>query len=269
MGLVYKYVSGQMGGIMGNQIKPYANPGQVVMGVTQCVYDAGKPSADVPAADITAEEVDTLAHKLDTLAADYQNDAIAKAIAEVFPSIVLTVRRVKKETGSIFSGILGNGANLDIKWLRAKDIGYTILNPALTAVSGIYGGVTPPGGGYVSTYLQTFVANTAQSIIPAQRMLQWAACIHIGLYETIEIPKITDVTFTLDGQPTGPQSVFFDSRRMAGESYDTSFVRFEKPVMVSPMRLQQVSLMPNISGDSKPEMISLVVARISDLIATV
>ena len=269
MGLVYKYVTGQLGGSMGNQVKAYASPGQVVMGVTQCVYDAGKPSADVPAADITTEEVDLLAHKLDTLAADYQNDAIAKAIAEVFPSIVLTVRRVKKETGSIFSGILGNGANLDIKWLRPKDIGYSILNPAATATCGIYGGVTPPGGGYVATWLQTFVANTAQHLIPSQRMLQWGACLHIGMYEVVEVPKITDVTFTLDGQPTGPQSTFFDSRRMAGNSYDTSFVRFEKPVMVSPMRLQVVDVMPNISGDSKPILISLMVGRISDLIATV
>ncbi len=243
-----------------NIIRPYTE--SVVSGYTQAVIEPGKFAVDVPVAPLTGDEVDLLVHKLDNqLALSTQQDAIAKMIAEELPSIILMARMVKWQASGAFAGVLGAGLNLDMMWLRPKDVGGILLNPAATGGLGLYGG-TSAG---VYTWLQTFVANTKQSIIPAQSMSQYAGVIHLGFFDAIQTPKVDAVQFTLAGVPTPPQSLFMDARRENGGDYDNSFVRFEKPVIVGPLQKQLIEVMPNVSGDSKLELLSLVVARVQDL----
>ena len=255
MGLIYETCKRQ------SWIKPYADQGLTVRGWSAALLQAGKSEVDVPAADISANEVEALALKLDQMFPDSQNDSIARWVAAEFPSIVLTVRRVAKETGGIFGGILGAGGDLDIKLLRAKDIGNAILSSGGTGGTGAYAGT----GAAVYTYLYTFTANVAVDLIPAQKMIQYAGVIHLGWKTSIEIPKISDVVVYLDGNQTGPQSVMIQ-RRTVDQSPTEGIFKFEKPVIVQPLRQQEVKLNPNITGDDKPELISFLVARISDLI---
>lgn len=250
-------------------IHDYASPGLVLDGWKESVVQPGKAEMAVPVADMTAAEVDLLMHKLDNLALTQQNDAIAKMCAEEIPSVITMVRRVKKESGGSFSGILGAGTNLDLFWLRPKDIGGPILNTAAAGALGMYTGA----GGGIFTWLVNaastggvFVANAARLMIPGQAMLQWAACLHLGLQDTIDIPKCNMIQFTIAALATPPQSLFCNNKRKQGQSYDNSLCRFEKPIMVSPLTTQIVSIMPNIAGDSRPELLTLVCARIQDIL---
>ena len=241
-------------------IKPYTD--SVVSGYTQAVVEPGKFAVDIPVAPLTQDEVDLLCHKLDNqLALSTQQDAIAKMIAEELPSIIMLVRMVKWQASGAFAGVLGAGLNLDMMWLRPKDVGGTLLNPAATGSKGLYGGTSAA----VYTWLQTFVANTKQSIVPEQSMSQYAGVIHLGVFDSIETPKVNAVQFTLAGIPTPPQSLALDARRENGECFDNSFVRFEKPVIVGPLQKQLVEVMPNISGDTKLQLLTLLVARVQDL----
>ena len=256
MGELYQAVS------KAGLITDYSSPGLNFAKCQSALISPGKSDVNVPAADISLAEVDVLAHRLDQMASSRQNDAIAVAIAEEFANIVLLVRRVKKETGGTFAGTLGAGADLTALWLLPKDVGGTILNSAPAGALGLYGG----GGGAVFTWLATFVANTTAPIIPSQQMIQWAGVLHIGLLDNVDVPKIQAARITIAGQTAPKETLMMDNRRQNGDSYNTSFIRFEKPWFVSPLTTQQIDLMPGPAGDSRPELVSILIARIQDLV---
>lgn len=253
MGLIYKANTGLL--------KSY--PDQTIR-VKKALMQTGQGEVDVKAAALTQEEVEIILLKLDQLAQSRQEEAVATMLAEEVDSILAAVRMVKDETKEPFMGIQGLGTSLDITWLRPKDIGdTTMLNKAGTANLGLYGGTS--GGVY--TWLHSFVAGTAENIIPTQTMIEEAAVVHLGLIDTIDgVPKVNGIIFTLQGVDSPRQSISLNIRNGAGQ-YALPFARFEKPIIIGPEKQQKVQLIPYITGDSRVELLSLLITKASLLIA--
>jgi hypothetical protein len=227
---------------------------------SKALIEPGKGEAEVKLAPLTSEEVNAILLKLDILASEKANPAIAAMIAEEMESILIAIRMVKSETKASFAGILGAGSNLDIKWLRPKDVGGSLLNSAGTSSKGLYSGTS--GGVY--TWLNSFTANTSDDLIPSQTMAEEAAVIHMGAIDPVEVPKIESIKFTLAGIASPAQSTPFNIRKTLGTE-DLPVVRFEKPVIVGPEKTQAIDVMPNITGDSKFQLLSFLIARAQDL----
>jgi hypothetical protein len=249
MGLVYQATKGLI------KAYPQESPNW-----EKALIEPGKGKAEVKLAPLSADEVEMILLKLDQLAMSTQHEGIAKMVAEEAESILIAIRNVKTEAKAAFAGILGAGANLDIMWLRPKDVGGSLLNPAATASKGLYGGTS--GGVY--TWLNTFTANTSAEIIPEQTMAEEAAVIHLGVIDPIEVPKINAIRFTLAGIPAPAQSTPFNIRSTFG-SDTVPFVRFEKPIIIGPEKTQKIEVMPNISGDSKFQLLSLLIGKAEKL----
>ncbi len=251
MGLVYQAAK--------DQITSYD---EGVVPWSKALIEPGRKEARVKAAQLSLEEAEQIILKLDQMAMSRQHEGIAAMLAEEMESILLAVRLVKTETKEEFTGILGVGANLDIAWLRPKDVGGTKLNSAQTASLGLYAGTIAA----VYTWTQTFVANTAQDIIPEQTSAEEAAVIHLGAIDPVEVPKIDMMTPYLAGIAAPAQSTPFNVRKGFGVQ-EMPFIRFEKPIIVGPEKKQRISLMPNISGDSKFQLLSLIIARAQEMSA--
>jgi hypothetical protein len=224
------------------------------------MIEAGKVAAEVKLAPLSSAEAKRLILKLDTLAMEKANPLIASIVAEEVQSIITLVRMVKAETKAEFMGILGSGANLDICWLRAKHVGSSLLNSAGTASKGLYGGTS----GGVLSWLHTFTAGTSEDLIPSQTMAKTAGVIHLGFMDPIEVPKVEAVQFRIANIPTPAQTLNFNVRLSFGTE-SLPVARLEKPVLYGPEKLQQVTVFPNIDGDSKLQPISFLVAKAEDL----
>ncbi|RLC73313.1 MAG: hypothetical protein DRI26_01100 [Chloroflexi bacterium] len=222
----------------------------------------GQDVATIKAAELTKGEVEMIMLKLDQMAMSTQHEGIANMVAEEFESILTAIRMVKTETKEPFRGLLGFGAQLDIVWLRPKDIGGSLLNAPGTASKGLYGGTS--GGVY--TWLNTFTANTAAEVIPEQTMAEEAAVIHLGAIDPVEVPKCNAITFTIAGVSAPAQSLPFNIRQTFSDN-SVPFVRFEKPIIIGPEKKQKVEVMPNISGDSKFQLLSFLIAKAESLTA--
>lgn len=241
-------------------IKPFSDTNIVVR---KALVQTGQGEIKVKAAELTAEEVEAILLKLDLLANSWADEAIATMIAEEVESILAAVRMVKDETKEPFMGIQGLGSALDIAWLRPRNVGETnTLNGAGTAGLGLYSGAS--GGIY--NWLQNFIAGTTKAIIPTQTMAEEAAVVHLGAIDPVDIPKCNAITFTLQGVASPTQSLPFNIRKSSG-NYSIPFVRFEKPIIVGPEKQQQITLVPNITGDSKVELLSLLITKASLLVA--
>lgn len=220
----------------------------------------GRRDVEVSLADMSADEVEQIVLKLDQLALDTGHYGVAKMIAEEFRSIFMLIRRVKDEAKGSFEGILGAGSTLDMIWLRPKDVGGTLLNSAGTASKGLYGGTS----GGVFTWLNTFTANTAVDLVPSQRMTDKAGLIYLGFLDNTAIPKVNTFEPTLAGMASHAQSLALQNRQSGG-LYQTPFARLEMPIVVTPRQIQQIQVMPNISGDSRLEPVALLVAEAQNL----
>lgn len=229
-------------------------------------YDAGTASVDnalitpgqdrvvVKVAEVDAEEVQSLLQKIDVIANSYINEAIAVAYAETFPVVLTAMRMVKEEAKAPFKGMTASGTELDATTLIPEDVGGLILNPAGTADTGLYGGTKAA----VYTWLDAHVAATSDDLIPEQIMSQYAAVIHIGAIDSVAVPKVNRIKFTLSGVPTPAQPTIFNIRGVNGTA---PFVRFQKPVLVGPLKKQKIDVDPNITGDSKFELMSVLIAK--------
>jgi len=250
MGVVYQANKGL--------IKDYA---EETIRYSKALIEPGRKEAEVKLAPFSEGEVDALLLKLDVLAAERMNPAVAVIVAEEAESILITARMVKTDTKAEFAGILGAGSNLEIVWLRAKDVGGPLLNPAGEANKGLYGGAS--GGVY--TWLYTFTANTVANIVPDQIMAEHAGMIYLGFIDPIEVPKVEAVRYTLAGIPSPAQSLAFRIRQTFGvESLPVA--RLEKPVIVGPERKQAVDLIGGIDGDSKPEPLALLISKAESIV---
>lgn len=218
----------------------------------------GKMEAEVTLATLSGEEVERILLKLDALALSTQHEGIAKMVAEEVESILIAIRMVKTETKAEFAGLLGAGPALDIEWLRAKEIGAAILDSkAAVATEG-------PWQNGIYSWLQTVAAPTADYIIDPQTISEEAGLIHLGAIDPIEVPKIGAVSFEIAGIATPAQTCPFNLRRGFGNQA-LPFVRWEKPVIIGPETLHAIQCYPNISGDTKMQLLSFIIARAQDL----
>lgn len=237
-------------------IAPYA---EATVSIVDALITPGAEKVDIKVAEVTADEVKALLVKIDTIANSYQNDGIAVLYAENFPVVLTSMRMVKTETKSPFKGIMATGTELDAVALIPEHVGGGILNPAATAGKGLYGGAS----GAVLTWLQTFVAGVSDDLIPEQTMDEDAGLVHLGAIDTVDVPKINRLRFTISGVPTPAQPAPFNYKK---QSNTTPFVRFEKPILVGPERTQKIDVDPNIAGDSKFELLSVLIARADELV---
>ena len=229
--------------------------------VAKALIEPGRETVVVPAASLSRREAELLLLKLDALAAQLACEQIAKVVSMHAEQIVLAVRMLKRETKAEFAGILGAGANLDICWLRPKHVGGPLLNAPAVAGRGLYGGTS----GGVLTWLRPFTAGTPIAIIPEQTMAEEATVIHLGAIDLIEVPKLEAIRFQLAGIPTPAQSLPFTFRpSLATETLP--LVIFEKPIIVGPERSQEMVAFPNITGDSRLQLLSFLIARAQDLL---
>lgn len=252
MGLIYKTNLGLL----------RAFPDETVS-LRKALMQTGQSEVKVKLAKLDADEAEIILLKLDQLALSAQQEAIAIMLAEEAESIMYAIRMVKDETKESFMGIQGLGSSLDMAWLRPKHVGdTTLLNSVGTAGLGLYSGTS----GAVYTWLKSFVAGTSLDIIPQQTMIEEAAVIHLGAIDTVEQPKCNAITFTLQGVASPTQALAFNIRRSLGTE-SMPFVRFEKPIIVGPEKQQKITLVPNITGESKVELLSLIITKASLLIA--
>ena len=223
----------------------------------------GQAEASVKLAYLSRAEVEAILTKLDMLALNRQNPAIAAMLAEEADSILTAVRMVKTESKEAFRGILGAGANLDIMWLRPQDIGGTILNPAETASLGLWEGTS--GGVYTWLHESWTTGGTKETMIPSQKMAEEGAVIHLGAIDPIEVPKCTAIQFTLAGIPAPPQSLARNIRKGFG-TQDIPVMRFEKPIIIGPEKTQLIEVNATTTGgDTKLQLLSLLVAKAESL----
>lgn len=229
---------------------------------SKALIDPGKEEVSVQQAEMSIEELNLILLKLDQLCLSRQNEAVSVMVLEEMGSIIAMIRRVKVETKDPFAGILAVGNQLDIAWLRPKDIGATaLLNKDATESCGLNAGTS---GGVYGWLKSAAVADTSVVVIPTQTMAQYAGLIHLGAIDPVAVPKYNAITFTLSGIACPRQSMPFNLRKGFGDS-DVPLIRYEKPVLVGPLKQQLVTVKPNISGDTKFEMLSLLVARAQDL----
>jgi len=224
------------------------------------LIEPGKPAAEVKLAPMSSEEVKRLLLKLDMISWEKVNPSVAAMVAEEASSIITAVRMVKTETKAEFMGMLGSGANLDITWLRPKHVGGPLLNAPGATGKGLYGGTS----GGVLTWTHTFTGGTAEDIIPEQVMAEEAAVVHLGFIDTVSAPKVEAVQFKIAGIPTPAQPLAFNLRASIGTE-TLPLARFEKPVIIGPEKKQQVTVFPNISGDSSLQLLTLLVAKAESL----
>ena len=252
MGLVYQTNKGLLKAFVEETIK-YKN----------ALIEPGRAEAEVKLASLSVEEVDAILLKLDILASEKANPAIAAMVAEETASILVAIRMVKAETKAAFAGILGAGSNLEIMWLRPQDVGGTILRGTASAGSlGLWGG----SGGAVYTWLKTWVTGgTKETMVPEQTMAEEGAVVHLGAIDPIEVPKCTAIQFTLAGLLSPPQSLSRNIRKSLGTE-DISVMRFEKPIIVGPEKSQKVEVnATTTNGDTKLQLLSLLIARAQSL----
>lgn len=227
--------------------------------ISNLLITPGQMAVRQKLAGLTPAEVDAILHKLDALAMSVMNEAVAIMVAEEAIGILLAIRMVKAESKESFDGILGTGRSLDIAWLRAKDIGGTILNPATTGSKGVHGQTNA-----TIAWLYEHTADTSTEIIPEQKMKEEAGVIHLGAMDPIEVPKLEAIKFTLAGVPTGAQSLEFRVRKGFGNN-EVAVARFEKPVIVGPEKLQKIEVEPYADGDDKCQLLSFLIAMTEDL----
>lgn len=246
MGLVAKANAGMMG--MSFMEEPAAEIPDALIGI-------GKERVTVKLAALKPAETKAIILRADALSRF--NRDIAEMVAEEIPNLINAIRWVKTETKQEFAGALATGSQLTFTWLRPKHVGdTTLMNKATTSGKGLYGGTNAS----VLTWLQAFTADTSDDIIPSQQMLEEAGMIHIGICDPVDVPKCDAIRFTLAGIAGPAEPLPFNLR----EAYGTTrlpVAKFEKPVIVGPEQLQAIDLEPNLTGDSKPQLLSFLIAE--------
>lgn len=225
----------------------------------RAVIMPGDASAQVVAAEVSGDEVNRLFVDLDRMALETEHEGVARLVADIADSVLVLMRRIKHETTDPYMGPLAKGSQLAAIWLEPKDVGGSILNSAMESNKHLYGGASS-----VLTYLHTFTAGTIDDLIPSQIMTARSGVLHAGMIDATQVPKVNRIRFALDGQPGPAQPLKFNVRKGFGVE-QLPFVRFGKPVMVGPRKIQAIDVLPNISGDSRPELLSILIAEASVL----
>lgn len=225
---------------------------------SKALITPGQGKVSVKMAELSSNEVELILTKLDMLAINRNNPAIAAMVAEEADSILTAVRMVKTETKEPFMGMLGAGSTLDMMWLRAEQIGGSILD-ANTDIA-----TTGPWQNNDTRWLASVTAGTDDYIIDPQTMREEAAMVHLGAIDPVEVPKVEAVTFEIAGIATPAQVTPFAIRGTFGNQ-SVPFVRWEKPVIIGPEKKGAIECAPHITGDTKMQLLTILIARAQDL----
>lgn len=227
------------------------------------LVDPSQQSPTYTMASLTADEVTTILKKLDSMAPGWSPQVTLMATEAAY-AVIKAVQLVKAQTKQQFRGIFAQGAALDMRWLRAKDIGNTILNGPVAATLGIYGGASPPAGGYVSTYLATLASQSTNHLVPSQTMLLYGALVYMGFIDPTEVPVVDAIRFTLYGVTTPTQTSDFKMIKTF-DSNELPSWKLEKPIIIPPLGVQVVDVFANRAGDTKVQPVAVLIGRSQDL----
>jgi hypothetical protein len=241
------------------------------LAVTSALINPGKVSVPQAVANMTGNQVNALALKVDMIFNSDVSNPIADMVGEEFESVTTLVRILSQAAGgaSQFAGIVSSGQEFDVWPLRPKDVGGVFLNGALAANLGLYGGVSAG----VFTWTQTgIVAGVTQHLIPAQTtsgQAPFGGLIIFGGIEKIYTPKIESISLTLQGQAGAvpPQPAAMTMKRTFGDDNDISVFRLEKPVIITQNENFGVDIMPNVSGTTNFELIALMCGQVQSKVA--
>jgi hypothetical protein len=237
---------------------------------TSALIDAGKAVTSLTVQSLTPDEVNAIISKLDMIYRAPEHQDLANMVAEEILNILCTVCAVKWQTQGSFGGILAQGTQLDIWPLRPLDVGGILLSPGAPCVSANATGLYGASGTLAYTWTNGGVtAGTTVAIVPAQTMWQYAGMIYLGGFEPTAIPKISGIQFALAGSSCPPQPVTYSFHKNWGSvTFEPAFTRFEKPVIIPPLKQQTVTVVPDVTGSTDFELIALVVAQAQNKLLT-
>ena len=216
---------------------------------------------------LTVEEVDKIVDKLDLLVSREPNEERRILIIKNFKSIINLVRIVKYEDKMDFKSSRGMGGQLDIRWLESFDIGSKALaDDYIEGVSGVSDELRDKikaeheaiknglyenkerQGGWLS---YDYFAGETKIMIPEQAMNECAGVIHLGILNHKHKHKqiMGYASWKLDGMKTS--KIPF--------KYSGQLMEFECPIIVRPECKQELELMAINNGDTKLELVSLLV----------
>ena len=227
----------------------------------------GQRAAQVNAAAMSKDEVDQILQKLDFMAHQANNEAIARMLVSEADSVIALVRIVKKEIGGagVFAGIQGAGQQLDICWLRPRHIGGALVNKAGAANKAVWGQALVGNNGQPVWAYSTFTAGTALDFVPSQQMDDYAGMLHIGFIDPVINPHIDAFTATLSGRTTSAQTLKWNVRKAFDETA-MPVAKIEMPILVIPKATQSFSVMPTVTnGDSRLELLSILCGKAESL----
>ena len=214
--------------------------------IDTAIKNTGVEASGETVAELTENEAKLIALKLDRLAPVEFNPTVAKMVTRNYGNICTMIQRVKVETSSVFRGMKAVGNDLDIMWLLPQMVGNLYFtNKADAAATGLYGGTKAEV--YVWEY-STFTAGTAKDMIPSQIMPDDAAMLHMGVSDTMGVPKLDAIRFTIEGQAMPDQGL--QQLKMAYKPYKLSAVsmEFEYPVYVPPKTTHLIQVDPNVNS---------------------
>ena len=226
--------------------------------IQDILIDPSQQEPTYTMASLSMDEVTTILKKLDSLAFG-NSPQVSLMIAEGAYAVIKAVQLVKAQTKQQFRGEFAQGAALDLRFLRAKDVGGAILNPAATGNLFLY-----QGAAAVNTFLHAGVLATTYHMVMSQTMEQWAALVYLGFINPIEVPSIDAFQFTLFGVAVPAQSADFRMIKTFGVN-ELPAVKLEKPIIVPPLGIQNLDVYNYRTGDDKTQPVAILVARSQEL----
>ena len=237
---------------------------------TSALIDAGKAVTSLTVQSLTPDEVNAIISKLDMIYRAPEHQDLATMVAEEILNILCTVCAVKWQTQGSFGGILAQGTQLDIWPLRPLDVGGILLSPGSLCTGGNNTGLYAVATTLAYTWTSaSLTRGTTYPIVPTQTMWQYAGMIYLGGFEPTDPPEISGIQFTLAGSSCPPQPVTYSYRKKCGATgYEPAFTRFEKPIIIPPLKQQTVTIGVDVSGVTNFELIALVVAQAQNKLLT-
>lgn len=255
-----------MAGTILNQNAHYAHEyPHETLDVDYATIQTQRKSVAVEQAQFSSEEVKTLLADLDALAREKSNPEVAAMVANGFPAILTATRWAKVKGTGEYRGQRAGGRELVATWLRGVHIGdAAITNNANTAGLGMYAGTIAA----VYSWLPTteWVAGTSKNIFPSQVMTEYSAIVWLGYEETEAIPKVDGYRFSIAGQNTPVLPLKFDLQRRQAER-DPTVASLLEPVIFGPLQTVKADLYPNITGQSRPEPLAILISTAEKLTA--
>jgi len=258
MGYVYDTISGK------GWIHPRLG-GEAI--IDTAIKNTGVEASGESVNELTENEAKLIAMKLDRLAPVEFNPTVSKMVTRNYETICTMVQRVKHETSGVFRGMKSVGNDLDLGWLQPKMVGANakFFNKTATDGLSLYAVNRADAQSYVweTTYGS---AGTVEDIVPTQTMAEECAALHMGISDTMGIPKASIIRFTIEGQPMPDQGL--QQLKQAYKPYKLSAVtlEFEYPVYVGPETSQKIELMPMVDTSyDAVQLDTIVVAMAKDL----